>query len=298
VSWLWIDAGGASVWLPAVLLLGAIVGYTAGLFGVGGGFLLTPLLSVVFGVPLQVAVGTGLCQMVGTSLASFVKHRRLAQGESRVAILLAAGTFLGVEAGARTVTTLHDLGAVRVFARDILWIDLVAKSALAIILAVIAFLSWRRRTLIEATPPRPGPLARLQLGPRVFLPAVGFDAPAIVIAYLGLILGFLSGLFGVGGGIALFPLLVYGFGFPLRHAAATGMGLMVATAAIGTFTHALRGHVSLPLAMALLVGSTMTAQLGALATRRFAAGRLHAGFALLTLLLAASLLWDVARRLS
>jgi hypothetical protein len=295
VSWLYIDAGGAQVWLPGVLVLGAIVGYLAGLFGVGGGFLLTPLLSVLFGVPLEVAVGTGLCQMVGTSLASFLKHRDLEQGEPRFAFLLAAGTFLGVESGARAIAALRELGVVP--GRSILWIDLVAKSGFAAFLLFISFLSWRRRTRIEPDEARPGLLARLHLGPRVFLPAVGFDAPAMVIAYLGLLLGFMAGFIGIGGGTVLLPLLVYGFGFPFRHASATGLGLMVATAGVGTVTHALRGHVSLPLAMALLIGSTITAQLGALLTRRLKAGTLHGGFAAATVIVAASLVWDVWRRL-
>jgi len=295
VSWLWIDAGGAQVWLPGVLVLGAIVGTMAGLFGVGGGFLLTPLLSVVFGVPLEIAVGTGLCQMVGTSLASFLKHRALEQGESRFAVLLAAGTFLGVELGAGAVSSLRRLGSVP--GLPILWIDLVAKSGFAAFLLLISFLSWRRRTRLEPADPTPGPLARLQLGPRVFMPAVGFDAPAMVIAYLGLLLGFMAGFIGIGGGTVLLPLLVYGFGFPFRHGAATGLGLMVATAAVGTVTHAFRGHVSLPLAMALLVASTLTAQIGAGLTRRLKAGTLHGGFAAVTALVAASLVWDVLRRL-
>jgi uncharacterized protein len=292
MSWLWLDVGGTAVFVPAALVLGAVVGYTAGLFGVGGGFLLTPLLSVFFRVPVEVAVGTGLCQMVGTSLASFLKHRKLRQGEARVAVLLAAGTFLGVEGGARAITALRGWGD---FRAGLPYIDLVAKSALAGILLLLSLSSWHRRRHVEPDPPRPGPLARLPLGPRVLLPAVGFAAPALVIAYLGLVLGFLSGFFGVGGGIVLFPVLVYGFGFPLRHAAATGLGLMVCTASIGSFTHALRGHVSLPLAMVLLVASTITAQLGALATKRVAPGKLHGGFAVLTLAIAASLIFDVYR---
>src|SRR5688572_25694593 len=101
---LWVE--GQPVPVVAAAALGIGVGYLAGMFGIGGGFLMTPLLVVVFRVPLPVAVGTGLCQMIGTSLVSFLRHRKMRQGEPRFDLLLLPGSLLGVELGARTLTVL------------------------------------------------------------------------------------------------------------------------------------------------------------------------------------------------
>ena len=96
---MYLDIGGQMVSLPGLALLGVAVGLVAGMFGVGGGFLLTPLLSVLFGVPLPIAVGTGLCQMIGTAIASLLRHRRLGQGEIRFDFVMIGGAVVGAAAG-------------------------------------------------------------------------------------------------------------------------------------------------------------------------------------------------------
>ena len=121
--------------------------------------------------------------------------------------------------------------------------------------------------------------------------------PALVVAYIGLALGFLSGLLGVGGGVALIPILLYGFGFPIRHAAGTGILVLFATSVSGTIAHARLGHVHLPLALTLLAGSSISTQFGALATHRLPVNVLRRGLALLILATVAALAWALARRL-
>jgi uncharacterized protein len=120
---------------------------------------------------------------------------------------------------------------------------------------------------------------------------------SLVIAYCGLGLGFLSGLLGVGGGIAMVPLLVYGFGFPIRHAAGTGISVMLVTALTGTVIHSLQGHVHLGMTMVLLVGASISAQFGALLTHRLPARVLRRGFVGMIATAAAAVVWDLARRL-
>ena len=105
---------GHAVSLPALALVGLFVGWVAGMFGVGGGFLLTPLLMYVFGVPAPVAVGSALCQKCGTSIASFVKYRALGRGEPRFDLVMMGGSVIGVDAGTRL---LHRLRRAPVFGR-------------------------------------------------------------------------------------------------------------------------------------------------------------------------------------
>lgn len=286
--------------LPGLVLLGAIVGFVAGAFGIGGGFLLTPLLVVVFRVPLSTAVGTSLCQIVGTAVAALLRHQRLGQGELRFDLLMLPGSLLGVEAGARTLSALTQAGSIRLGSRSVPAVNLIVEGLYAVALLAVAATYWKharqRRDVLALV--RPGPLARWGPPPRVRLPAVplqGVSTP--VVGYLGLAMGFLGGLMGIGGGVALMPVLLYGFGFPFRQAAGTGIVVLVATSGLGTVSHALRGHVHLGLAMVLLIGSTVSAQFGAMATRRFSArslARLHAAVVASAVL---AILWDLARRL-
>lgn len=104
---------GHAVSLPALVFVGLLIGYVAGMFGVGGGFLLTPALIYVFGVPSPVAVGSALCQTCGTSIASFVKYRRLNRGEPRIDLVMLGGSLLGVDAGTRLLLYLDSLGTWR-----------------------------------------------------------------------------------------------------------------------------------------------------------------------------------------
>ena len=295
-----MDVGGQLVSLPALLALGAVVGLLAGMFGVGGAFLLTPLLSVVLGVPVTIAVGTGLCQMVGTATVALLRHRKLRQGEPRVGLVMVAGSVVGVTAGARTVTLLESLGDVSVGDHQIAVVTLVLYLAFTVFLSLSAAAMWRSgtRRLEELEYVRRGPLARINLWPAIDLPDVPLSrVSALVIAYSGLGLGFVSGLLGVGGGIAMVPLLVYGFGFPIRHAAGTGISVLVVTAVLGTLIHSLQGHVHLAMAMVLLVGASISAQFGALLTHRLPASVLRRGFVAMIATAAAAVVWDLFRRL-
>src|SRR5512143_1809047 len=105
---------GHPVSLPLLATVGLFVGYVAGMFGVGGGFLLTPILMYGFGVPAPIAVGSALCQKCGTSIASFLKYRHLQRGEPRIDLVMLGGSLLGVDAGTRLLRYLTGLGTWRI----------------------------------------------------------------------------------------------------------------------------------------------------------------------------------------
>ena len=290
-----LTVDGLPVSLPALLALGIVVGYLAGMFGVGGGFLLTPLLTVVLRVPLPIAIGTGLCQVVGTATTAYLRHRRLGQGEVRFDLIALAGSLFGVDAGARVLAALSRAGSVRLNGHDVPRVVVVVEGLYVLLLMAIAALFWRQGGDEHAIAGS-APLERLHWGPQVELPAVRKRVSSIVVAYIGFAIGLLSGLLGIGGGVALMPVLIYGFGFPIQQAAGTGIVLLAATASVGTFVHAMRGHVHLGMAFALLVGSTVSAQFGALATQRLPARRLRRIFAVVVLLTVGAVTWDLVRR--
>ena len=292
-------AGGLSanpVWWVGLGLCGLGVGIIGGMFGVGGNFLLIPLLNVVFGVPIDIAVGTSLCQIIGTGVAALRRHQRLKQGEIKVDWIMIAGSLMGAQAGAVTLAHLSASGTTHVFGHAIpvvkLWISLIYIGLLSF---VALWMIADSKSRGSDAPLRVGPLAKLPLPPFTELPNSERRAPVFVLAYLGLMLGYLSGLVGMGGGVVLMPILIYGFGMRVRMAAGTGILALVASAVAGTYAHARLGHVNLPLAMILLMGSTVGASIGATLTQRIDGRRLRGLFGYLVLITALGVLWDLWR---
>src|SRR5688572_13890513 len=179
---------GQPVSVIAVVALGLVVGYVAGMFGVGGGFLLTPLLSVALGVPLPIAIGSGLCQMIGTATVALLRHRAIGQGEIRFDLLMLPGSLIGVDAGTRVLAALADGGTVTLGGHSIAIVTLVVDALYVTLLLATAALFWRqgRSTVRLSDEVRPGPLARLHFGPTIDLPHVPLRrVSAIAIAQLG-----------------------------------------------------------------------------------------------------------------
>jgi uncharacterized membrane protein YfcA len=292
---------GHHVSLAALIALGTAVGFVAGMFGVGGGFILTPLLTALLGIPMPIAIGSGLCQMVGTATVALLQHRELGQGERRFDLLMLGGSSIGAAAGARTVTALESAGTVSVLGHTTSVATLVLHGSFVVFLvASAASLMTRHRSGVEVLAyVRRGPLARIALPPLVDLPALPLrGVSAMVIAYIGLGLGFLSGLLGVGGGIALMPVLLYGFGFPIRQAAGTGILVLLVSAVSGTIAHAHAGHVHLGMSMVLLAGASVSARFGARATSRLPASVLRRGLVALILSTTIAVFWSLARRMN
>jgi uncharacterized protein len=145
----------------------------------------------------------------------------------------------------------------------------------------------------------PGPLARIRIPPYIDLPNVQLTRISVpVLVYVGFILGMLSGLMGIGGGVAFMPVLLYGYGLSVRNAAGTGILLMLVTVVTGTILQALHNFVSLPLAMAILVGSSIGSQLGALTTHRLPNRILRLLFAGLVAITVLLILWDLVGSLT
>lgn len=265
---------GHAVSLPLLAAVGLFVGYVAGMFGVGGGFLLTPLLMYGFGIPAPIAVGSALCQKCGTSIASFLKYRHLERGEPRIDLVMLGGSVLGVDAGTRLLGYLDDLGRWHIHGGPgVPIVNLVLDVLFILLLSFTAYYTfrdaWASLGKAEYRGDRTiaGPLTRLRVPPYIDLPRVDLRRVSVpLLGYLGFVLGVASGLMGIGGGVLFMPILLYGFGLSARNAAGTGILLLFVTVAIGTFEHALRGDVSLALAMAILVGSSVGSQLGALTT--------------------------------
>ena len=99
--------------LPMLALAGLVIGFVAGMFGVGGGFMLVPMLIYVFGVPADIAVGSAICQQCGTALSAFLRYRSLKRGDPRIDLIMMGGSLAGVDAGARIMARISTYGSWR-----------------------------------------------------------------------------------------------------------------------------------------------------------------------------------------
>jgi hypothetical protein len=232
-----------------ILILGCAVGFTAGLFSVGGGILITPILVNVLGLPAPVAVGTGLCQMIGVAVASLIKAQRSGLGELKLAFVIALPTWLGVQLGVALLQYLNQLGTAKSFV-NIAFILMLGTSAL----------------LMATAPAEPGDqkgyLSTMVLGPSLRLSTMDRSVPYAVLIPAAIVIGTLGGILGIGGGLLWTPLLTRGVGMRVNAAAMASIGVLLVTSLTGTVNYAIAGSVRLDIAMMMLVGATVCAQFG------------------------------------
>ncbi len=290
-----MDAGSFSLGahsFPFLALFGLVIGGLGGFFGVGGGFLMVPMLNVVFGVPYNIAVGSDLGQMCGMSAAATVRHSRFGNIDFKLGFLMIVGTATGVELGAQVLEVLKKVGTLSVFGREIDVLTVVMSLVYALLLVFLgqAMVRESLRTMrraagqvqLGAEEPAPSAVVRLRtlkLWPMVSLPASGIESISLwIILGIGFATGFLSGMLGVGGGFIRMPALVYILGCPTVVAVGTDLFEIMFSSGYGVLTHAFKGNVHLVLVLALLIGTTVGAQLGASYTRRAGGPWVRFGF--------------------
>ena len=290
-----LTVDGVQVGLASLVALGTGVGVVAGMFGVGGGFLLVPLLGALLGVPLPAAVAAGLCQTIATGLGALLRYRSMGHAETRFDLTLLGGSLLGLDAGTRLLHALDGAGSVELLGREIGLLRLWVTALYVALFVVMAAILWLKPSPAAGAPVRPGPLARLPLPPRVNLPVAGMAVSAPLVGVVGFANGVLSGMLGIGGGIVLIPIMLYGYGFDIRASAGTGNVVVLVIAVIGTVQHALHGTLHLGLAMTLSVGAALSAQVGANLTRSLPSGQLRRGLAVVLVATIGILLFRLGR---
>jgi uncharacterized membrane protein YfcA len=272
-----------SVNVPLLVALGALVGFISGLFGIGGGFLMTPVL-VLIGIPPAVAVGSMSSHVAASSMSSVVSYGRRRAVDFRMGGVLAAGGAVGSVIGVELFRWLRLLGQA----------DLVVALSYLVFLGVIGGLMLMeslgailRRRRNEPPPPRrdrrPPWLYGLPLKMR--FPRSRLYISAIPPLALGGFVGVLSAIMGVGGGFILVPAMVYVLRMPASVVVGTSLFQIVITTAITGVLQAGRNQtVDIVLAILLLAGGVLGAQFGARASSRFRAEELRAILALIVLL--------------
>lgn len=255
--------------------VGGLVGILAGLFGVGGGFLLTPLL-IFLGVPPPVAVATGANQFVASAVAGVLSHWRRGNVDVRMGLLLVGGGMVGSAIGVLLFRVLQEVGQ----------IDVVIRLSYVLLLGSIgSLILWEsvaamRQRDPDAAPPKRGParypwMTKLPLKTR-FLRSKLYVS-ALVPALIGFLVGILSAMLGVGGGFIMVPAMIYLLGMPAQTVVGTSLFQVLFVTALTTFLQAtLNQTVDVILALMLIVGGVLGTQLGTFLGQRLAASRLRA----------------------
>lgn len=268
---------------PLIVALGALVGFISGMFGIGGGFLMTPLL-VFFGVPAPVAVASMANHVAGSSMSSVIAYGRRRAVDLRMGGVLAAGGVVGAFAGVEIFRVLRLLGQA----------DLVVAVSYLLFLSVIGGLMLTeslgailRRRQGQGPPPRRDrrPIWLYGLPLKMRFPRSRLYISVIPPLVLGGFVGVLSAIMGVGGGFILVPAMVYVLRMPAGMVVGTSlMQIIITTALTGVLQAGRNQTVDIVLATLLLLGGVVGAQLGARASSRFRAEELRAILALIVLM--------------
>ena len=291
---IYLPIAGVSLDVMALLILGAAVGVLSGVFGVGGGFLLTPLL-IFIGVPPAVAVASSANQLVGASVSGAIAHWRRGNIDFVMGALMLVGGFAGSGLGVWLFAILRRIGQVELFISLAYALLLTTLGALMLIESTRSLLRRRRGIAI-----------RRKLHQHTWLHGLPFKLrfrrsklyiSALLPIILGFLVGILSAVLGVGGGFVMVPAMIYLLRMPTAVVPGTSLFQIIFVTAVVTLLQSVANNtVDAVLAMVLLVGGVVGAQVGTRWGARLRGEELRALLALIVLAVAAKLVFDLTVR--
>jgi len=274
-----------SLSLPLLLGLGLAVGVISGMFGIGGGFIMTPML-IFLGVPPAIAVGTGASQVTASSVSGAIGQWQRGNVDLAMGIFLIAGGLVGVAMGVRLQLFLKEIGQLELFINLCYVVLLGTIGSLMLIESVRAIL---RSAAPKGTPTRLTrhhnflhglPLKRRYRTAKLYISTL----PVVAI---GAVVGWLTAIMGVGGGFLLIPALIYVLRVPTRVALGTSSFQVIFVTMVATVLQSINIHsVDIMLGFPLMVGGVIGAQIGVRLGERLAAAQLRAVLAALVLFVA------------
>src|SRR4051812_2880898 len=279
---IYLPIAGQSVNALFIVVLGFVVGLLSGMFGVGGGFLTTPLL-IFYGIPPTVAVASAATQITGASVSGAMVHMRRGGVDLKMGAVMIVGGLFGSVTGAAMFRLLQTTGQ----------IDLVIGALYVLILGWIGVLMLKDSlvALGHVKPPsteRPPTrhnrwVASLPLRWRFYNSGL-YVSPLAPVA-LGFVAGMLTVFLGIGGGFILVPAMIYLLGMAARVVIGTSLVMILAVSAATTLVHALTTRsVDIVLAALLLAGGVIGAQYGAILATRVKPDLLRLALAVIILL--------------
>jgi len=299
---IYLPVAGASVSVFLLLGLGLGVGFLSGLFGVGGGFLLTPLL-IMIGIPPTVAAASDSNQIVAASTSGTVAHSRRGNVDFKMGFYLLIGGVIGGTLGVQLIKILRETGNA----------DFVIKLTYIVMLGIIgSYMFQESLHNLRAPRVRSGKFSRTKASETEKVKSsliiklyhslpfqTRFEKSGVTISvitpiFLGVLVGVLAAIMGVGGGFIMVPVMVYMLRMPMHVVVGTSLFQILITCINVTFMQAYYNQtVDIVLALILLLGSTIGAQLGAKVSDRLNADQMKIILAMLVLIVMVQMVYGL-----
>ena len=272
--------------------LGLAVGLLSGLFGVGGGFLMTPLL-IMLGIPSTVAAATDSTQIVAASTSGTYAHWKVGNVDFKMGLYLLAGGFVGGLLGVQGIKVLRAMGNA----------DFVIKITYVLMLGIVgaymfieSLQSMRKKTSETATVQKESKIGAFlkSLPLQTEFEKSGVTHSILVPIILGCLVGILAAIMGVGGGFLMVPIMFYILRMPMHVIVGTSLFQILFTCIEVTFLQSYTNHtVDFTLAVLLLVGSTIGAQVGAVFGRKLKGEQLKILLAIIVLIVTVKIVFEL-----
>ncbi len=293
---IYLPIAGMSINFFLVIGIGGMVGFLSGLFGVGGGFLLTPLMMMI-GIPPAVAAASDSNQIVAAASSGAFAHWRLGNVDFKMGLVILAGGILGGTVGVQLVKVLRAMGNFE-FVMKVVYVLM-----LGLVGGAMFIESWRTIRRSKADTGGAAVVAMGESGLTRLLNKMplkmdfqrsGLHTSAIFPFSIGAIVGVMAALLGVGGGFIMVPAMIYIIGMPTIAAIGTDLFQIVLTSANVTLQQAfVNKTVDLLLALILLFGSSIGAQFGAMAGKRLKGEQIRILLAIIVLALTVKIFLDL-----
>jgi uncharacterized membrane protein YfcA len=277
-----LPIAGISINLVLLVAVGAVVGILTGLLGVGGGFLLTPVLMMI-GVPPTVAAASSTSSLVATSSSGVAAHFRLGNVDLKLGSILLLGGLAGAELGVQLIKLLRSTGNAD-FVITLTYV--VVLGSVGSLMFIESLHSLRRGVMVSRSSrkaPRQSLLQKLPF--QMEFPRSNVQHSVLVPFLLCALVAILAAIMGVGGGFIMVPMMVYLLRMSMHVAIGTDLFQILFTCAGLTFMQAVSNQtVDIALALLLAVGSTVGAQIGARLARLLRGDQLKIVLATLVLI--------------
>ncbi len=295
---MYLPIAGNSVNVLTIVGLGVGVGLLSGIFGVGGGFLMTPLL-IMFGIPPTVAAASDSNQIVGASTSGMLAHWRLGNVDIKMGIMLLIGGIIGGTAGVQVIKLLRAMGNAD-FLITITYVIMLGGVGSYMFIESLQSMRKKPDANPEKIPDKKeSTYARLinKLPMQTKFNRSGVEMSLILPLLLGILVGVLSAIMGVGGGFIMVPVMVYLLRMPMHVVVGTSLFQILFTCMNVTVMQAVSNHtVDFVLALLLLIGSTVGAQLGTRVGKKLKGDQLKILLASLVLLVCGKMLLQLLQQ--
>ena len=294
---LYLPIAGNSVNMLVILGLGGGVGLLSGIFGVGGGFLMTPLL-IMFGIPPTVAAASDSNQIVGASTSGTLAHLRLGNVDFKMGLLLLAGGIVGGTVGVQIIKILRQLGNAD-FLINLTYVLMLGIIGSYMFAESLQSMRKAQRHIVAPEVKKESSYARIEkiLPWQMEFKRSGVRLSVLMPLVLGTLVGILAAIMGVGGGFIMVPVMVYMLRMPMHVVVGTSLFQILFTCMNVTIMQAWENHtVDFILALVLLIGSSIGAQVGAKLGKKLRGDQLKILLASLVLVVMFKMLYELLAR--